>query len=497
VIERISDFLAWLGGADQSVLSEVKGGRSRFAQMGGVLLTTAGIAVASMSFAMHDAVRAPWWLAVTIGVFWGFVIVNLDRLLVLSIGATRNGRHMLLMAAPRLVMAAILAIVISTPLVLRIFSSDINSQLFIIHEQVSHQQRGLLANSNEAHQAAQLQKQITAQESILAGHLPVSVTSPALQGDQAKVASLQTQQAAAQAAENKAIEAYQCEADGSGPGCAGASNKLGEGPIYQAKLRVYQQDKARLDQLTAELNAATAQEQAAARNVGAAQQNTLSQDQAQAGALLPKLKKQYAGVTATLAAQANYGSKVNNDDNGLLAQIRALFAASATDPALGLVHLAVFLLFFMIEILPVTVKLLLAMNKESAYDSVARRNENSVIDAADVKRAELRMIAEQKSKARIEVEADMRQKEIDLGKHANQYVETAMMKILDAALQNWGSQVTARLAATGQFPASQVLGNGAGAANGGLVSGGPASGGSVSGVVQASTFFNLPGDENL
>ena len=491
MIKRVSDFCAWLGGADKAVMAEVPTGRARFAQMGGVLLTTAGIAVVSMTFAMHNAVGAPWWLAGGIGIFWGFIILNLDRLLVLSIGATRNGRHMWLMAAPRLVMAAILAIVISTPLVLRIFASDISSQLFIIHEQTSSQHKTLEANSNEAHEAAQLQNQIAAQKSILAGHLPVTVTDPALQTAQAAVAHLLAEQQTAQAALNNAIEAYQCEADGSGPGCAGASNKYGQGPIYQAKLRVYEQDRAKLDQVTSELNGATAQEQAAEKNVASAQASTLAQDQVSAKTLLPKLKKQYAAINATLQSQANYGTKVNNGDNGLLAQIRALFAASSTDPALALVHLAVFLLFFMIEILPVTVKLLLSMDRNSAYESVARKNENKVIDAAKIERAEHRQIAEQKSQARLQVEADMRQKEIDLGKHANQYVETAMMKILDAALQHWGNQVTAQLTATGQLPAAQPPVNGS-PANGSAPNGSP-----PTGTVQASTFFNLPSSGNL
>ena len=527
MIERISDFFAWLGGADRSVLSQVPAGRARFAQMGGVLLTTAGIAVVSMTFAMHNAVQAPLWLAGLIGIFWGFVILNLDRLLVLSMGAIRTGRHMWLMAAPRLVMAAILAIVISTPLVLRIFANDINSQLFIIHEQVSRQQKALEANSNEAHEAAQLKGQIAAQESILAGHLPVSVTNPVLQTTQTKVAGLQAQQQAAQAAVNKAIEAYQCEADGSGKGCAGASDKFGQGPIYNAKHRVYQQDRAKLERITSELNTATTQERAAEKKVASAQASTLRRDKKSARALLPKLKKEYAAITATLQGRAKYGTKVNNGDNGLLAQMRALFAASSNDPALGLVHLTVFLLFFMIEILPVTVKLLLSLDKNSAYDSVARKNENMIVDAAKIERAELRQIREQKSQTRIVVEADMRQKEIDLGKHANQYVETAMMKILDAALQHWGNQVTTQLAATGQFPVGQPPGNGVGPApgspgtaapaggtsvNGGPANGFPASGGVVNsaaasgapangtpplGTIQGNTFFNLPDEDNL
>ena len=322
-------------------------------------------------------------------------------------------------------------------------------------------------------------------------------------------------------------EAGTVQADGSGPGCAGASDKFGRGPIYQAKHRVYRQDKAKLDRITSELNIATTQEQAAGKKVASAQASTLREDQTSAAALLPKLRKQYAGITATLQSQANYGTKVNNGDNGLLAQIRALFAASSNDPALGLVHLAVFLLFFMIEILPVTVKLLLSLDKNSAYDTVARLSESKITDAAKIERAESRQIGEQKSQTRIEVEADMRQKEINLGKRANQYVETAMMKILDAALQHWGNQMTAQLAATGQFPAGQPPANGAGPVagapaaaaptggalvNGGLAGGisangsagnsSPASGAPGNGIpppgtIQSSPFFHLPGDENL
>jgi hypothetical protein len=316
------------------------------------------------------------------------------------------------------------------------------------------------------------------------------------------VAHLQTEQQTAQAAENNAIEAYQCEADGSGPSCAGASDKFGKGPIYQAKLRTYQQDLAKLNEITSELNTATAQEQSAQKAVSTAQASTLAQEQASAQTLLPKLKKEYAAVNATLQSQANYSTKVNDGDNGLLAQIRALFAASSTDPALALVHLAVFLLFFMIEVLPVTVKLLLSMDKNSAYESVARKNENKVIDAAKIERAELRQIAEQKSQTRLAVEADMRKREINLGQHANGYVETAMTKILDAALQHWGNQVAAQLAATGQLPGGQPPVNGSPLNGSPPSSGSPPSGSAHNGnpvpvQVQSSTFFNLPSSGNL
>ena len=458
VIQHISDFLAWLGGADKTVLKKVPQARSRFAQMGGVLLTTAGIAVVSMTFALHDAVKAPWAVAGFLGFLWGGVILNLDRLLVLSIGATRDKRNMLLMALPRLAMAIVLAVVISTPLVLRIFQSDINNQLFIMHQEASAQQKTLEANSNEQHEVNQLNAEIAADNRILAGNLPVNVTNPQLQTAQARVTALQSQESQQQTTVDNDIEAYQCELYGSGPNCAGATDKQGKGPIYEAKYLRYQQDLATLNTTKAQLKTAIAQENAVEKQLASSQASTLKRDQTAAAAALPGLNKSLAKINAFLQQQDAAGTAVNNANTGLLAQISALFAASGNSLALTLSHLSVFLLFFLIEILPVTVKLLLNLEKENPYESVVKKNNNEIIDEMKIKRAETRQISEQKSQVRIAVEADMRKREVYLGTHANEYVEAEMIKILDAALQQWSSQVTSQLsndrptAATGAPP---------------------------------------------
>ena len=445
MFERISGFLSWLGGADAAVLKKVPQARARFTQMGGVLITTAGIAVMSMTFALHDAVKAPWFVAGFLGVLWGGVILNLDRLLVLSIGATRTGRHMLLMALPRLAMAIVLAVVISTPLVLRIFASDIRAELFTLHQEASSQQKTLAANSNEQHQANKLSGQIAADKSILAGNLPVNVTNPQLQTAQAKVAALQQQESTQQTAVDNDIQAYQCELYGSGSNCSAASNRQGKGPIYEAKYLRYQQDLASLNLTKSQLQAATAQEHSAEKLLASSQASILKQDQAAAQAALPGLENQLAKINSFLQQQNAYGTAVNNGDNGLLAQIRALFAASGNNPALALTHLAVFLLFFLIEVLPVTVKLLLSLEKDSPYESVVKKNDNKIIDAMKIKRAEARQISEQKSQARIAIESDMRKREVYLGTRANEHVEAEMIKILDVALQQWSVRVSSQL----------------------------------------------------
>jgi hypothetical protein len=450
VFGRISDFLAWLGGADRAVLAKVPSGRGRFTQMGGVLLTTAGIAVLSMTFALHDAVNVPWALAAVLGLLWGVVILNLDRLLVLSMGVVRGGRRMFLMALPRFLMAFVLAVVISTPLVLRIFASDINAQLFIMQQQTSAQQKKLEANSNEQHEANVLQGKITTDGNTLAGQLPVNVTNPALQTAQSHVTTLRQQENTQQKQANQAFEAYQCEENGAGSGCAGASSRAGRGPRYETDLREYQQDEQALQQTQSQLQSAKAALKTDQSQLSTSQKSTLQTDQAKARAELPGLQKQLNQLNAYLNSDAAKGTKANDADTGLLAQIQALFAASGKNAALALTHLFVFLLFFLIEILPVTVKLLMSMNKDTAYDIVARKSESRIIDAEKIDQAEARQIHEQKSQVRLQVEADMRRREIDLGKQANQYVATEMKKILDVALQQWGAQVTSQLQGAGQ-----------------------------------------------
>ena len=152
--------------------------RTRFTQMAGVLLTTAGMAVLSMTFALHDGVKVALAVAIVLGLLWGVVILNLDRFLVLSMGFTRDRARLIWLALPRFALAAPLAILISTPLVLRVFASDIDDQLAIMCQDQSRQLAALEYGSGEQQEADSLQHQITADQKILDGQLPGQVTSP-------------------------------------------------------------------------------------------------------------------------------------------------------------------------------------------------------------------------------------------------------------------------------------------------------------------------------
>ena len=445
-MKRIGDFMAWLGGADQEILLQAPREKSRFVQMAGVLLTTAAIATLSMIFALHDGLKAPLFPALLLGLGWGFIILNLDRFLVLSMGATRDRWKLVLMALPRLALAVVLSLVISTPLVLRVFASDINAQLYTMRLADSTKQAKLEVHSKEQQQLNQVQAQIDADNAILSGHVP-SVTSPQLQAAQAQIAKLQPEAQKDFQTENRDFEAWQCEL--TGDHCVGSSGKSGDGPRAQAKKQIYLQDQATYDSVETQLKQAQRAEQAAQAAAAKGQPAVTARAQQQARQELPKLYQQRNNLQNYIKNEKSYGTQVNKADTGILAQLEALSQASARSPSLNAARLAVMAVFFLIEILPVTVKILLNLLPPSAYEIVAKTEDEGITDKARNQRVTNRRIEEGKSQTRINVEEDMRKREETLGRQANEHVAAEMTKILDTALQEWSQQVRSTLSANG------------------------------------------------
>src|SRR5215217_2609500 len=126
---RFGSGLAALGGARADVLAVAPGARPRFVAMGGVLLSTGGLAVLSAAFAVHMALGVWWPLALVAGLGWGFVVVNLDRMLVVGMAHDASLKRNLVLAVPRVGLALVLGVVIATPLTLQIFAKEIDTEI--------------------------------------------------------------------------------------------------------------------------------------------------------------------------------------------------------------------------------------------------------------------------------------------------------------------------------------------------------------------------------
>jgi hypothetical protein len=115
-------------GGNIHILRKTPSEWNKFAGIGGIVLFTAIFATLSAGYAMltiFDDVL----VAAIFAVLWGLMIFNLDRYIVSSIKKTGTWWNQILMAIPRLILAAFLGIVISKPLELKIFEKEVNKQL--------------------------------------------------------------------------------------------------------------------------------------------------------------------------------------------------------------------------------------------------------------------------------------------------------------------------------------------------------------------------------
>ena len=463
-----SYFLSRLGGGNRELLADgqpaaTTGERAKFAAMGGVLLTTAGVAAVSMFFALHHAVGADIGWSIVLGFAWGVVILNLDRFLVVTMnGARGRGWLMAVTVLGRFLLAALVAMVVSMPLVLQIFAGDISSELPLIAAQKSAQYQKGLANNPIQVQINGLDQKIAAEEAVITGK-----GSTQEQDDQANVTKLtgELNKAQANAATDK--KKWLCEIGGLKQDCpSGTSGLVGNGFRAQGDQAQYEADEAQVAQLQKELgdaNAALANDQAADKVNVVNNEKELKANQATLAVLQGELNK-----------DINNDRNQNNADHGVLAQVQALFEASGQSFGLNVAHWLVTALFFAIELLPVGVKTMMLLGPKSAYEEIAEKADEDAISTArekiversnaelEIARMEAQALVEKRRmeleimQARTEVdhhringkvavdrtsEADMRAREQEIRLWANQYVDKRSRKYIKAMLSAWGRMI--------------------------------------------------------
>ncbi|HWT34518.1 MAG TPA: DUF4407 domain-containing protein [Microbacterium sp.] len=363
--------LAILGGADGSVLDEVPTETPRFVQMFFVLAGTALVSALSMFFALITGVGILAWVAVPLAIVWALIIFNLDRFLTSTMRSTHNVWRLICLAIPRVIMAALIGIVVAEPLVLQVFHNDIAREVTstnIVNAQAD--QKGVTDGPEKQSLDAASKRlnalQSQAQTGIVAG---TSTTSAASAAAQSTVDGLNAKLAAQQKIIDQARALYQCELTGKGkgtvPGCTGVS---GDGASAQAAKQQLAAAQSSYDALAAKLRAADgtlAQADAAGTASVAA---SAAANKKEAKDQLPAAQQTYDTALAAYNARAASVAGGNSDATGLLSQISGLDRLSAKEPTLLWAHWLIAALFFMIELLPVIVKVLTSYGDPSLYE---------------------------------------------------------------------------------------------------------------------------------
>ena len=212
----IKQFFILCSGADTDILDQCSNGeQNKYAGIGGTVFFTALMAFIASGYALYT-VFDNLLAALFFGFIWGLLIFNLDRFIVSTIKKRNQVLDEIIQATPRIILAVIIAVVISKPLELKIFEKEI--------DQVLLEQKNELTLANQNQIAEQYNPEITALENDLI--------------------SLQKQMNDKETEVNTLYNTYITEAEGTS-----GTMKLGKGPVYQEKRDKHDAALAELQQL--------------------------------------------------------------------------------------------------------------------------------------------------------------------------------------------------------------------------------------------------------
>jgi hypothetical protein len=342
-------FLIALSGARSEVLERCKTDYGRFEGVGGAVLTTSVLAAISMTFALYSALGVSLFVAVPASLLWGLAIMSLDRWLVGTMQA--GGPKRWLIALPRILMAVLLGVVISTPLVLQIFKSEIDVQMAQIKQEraenfANKQKLGAIGKEVE-----KLQQEVTGLEQVISSGGEVALDL----NQDPKIKALTKDRDAEQKKADKRYKEWRCQLYG-GPTCPSAGN----GPLAQDSKKAYEKAKRRVDVLNGQIE-------------DRKKELTTTGDQAKQSRLdsakdaLPAVQDQLEAARQQQSLLRKAFASENLETDGLLIRLEALNEVAGRNATLRTAQVLLFLLFLLIECLPVLVKL---MQRPGNYEKV-------------------------------------------------------------------------------------------------------------------------------
>ncbi|NYJ26783.1 DUF4407 domain-containing protein [Allomuricauda sp. ARW1Y1] len=209
-------FFIFCSGADTHILDSCSNGeRNKYAGIGATVFFTAVMAFIASGYALYT-VFDNVYTSIFFGLIWGLLIFNLDRYIVSTIKKQDNFKGELLQAAPRIVLALIIAVVISKPLEMKIFEKEINQVLL-------EEKNAMTLNNKE-----QLALQYT----------------PKIESLNQDIANLKNEIATKEAETNALYDTYISEAEGTA-----GTGLLGKGPVYKEKREKHDAALAELNSL--------------------------------------------------------------------------------------------------------------------------------------------------------------------------------------------------------------------------------------------------------
>nr|WP_294937823.1 DUF4407 domain-containing protein [uncultured Flavobacterium sp.] len=209
-------FFILCSGADKDLIYDCSNGeQNKYVGIGATVFFTAIMAFIASAYALYTVFDSVY-PALLFGIVWGLLIFNLDRFIVSTIRKRDNFWGEFVQASPRIVLAMIIAIVISKPLEIKIFEKEINTVLL--------KEKNDMAMANK--------KQV-------ANYFKGDVDK-----NKAEINSLKSSIAQKEKAVTALYDSYITEAEGTA-----GTKKMGKGPIYKEKRAAHDIAVKQLDSL--------------------------------------------------------------------------------------------------------------------------------------------------------------------------------------------------------------------------------------------------------
>jgi Domain of unknown function (DUF4407) len=385
-----------------------------------------------MAFAVAMALGVWWPLALLVGLGWGAVVVNLDRMLLVGMAHDASLKRNLVLAVPRVGLALILGAVIATPLTLQVFSSEIDTEVKTMQAEAADAYRESLETDARFAGLDELREEVALQESIVASG---GVADPQLAAVHGDATAAQQAYDAALATQRELEAKAQCELDGTcGTGDAGT------GQAYVEARAAADAQAAVVESARSALDAATATASAAEGRAAELASASLESDRAE----LDRLTAEQTRLQTAFDA-------ANEESAGILARLEALDRLGDRNATLAAAQLMLSLLFMSIEILPVLMKLLLNFGPPSAYDKLAALRDSGDVEIEELQKESRLTVAA----AREEMLVMAEQERIDRQKQAIRARREAA-EAAAAAERAAAVRAAERAAAAAEAPASSA-----------------------------------------
>ncbi len=217
-IKGVYKFFCWCSGARLYILKKCPTDFNVFFGIGMIVFLTGVMASLSGSYAFYTVFQ-DIYLATIFGVFWGVLIFFFDWYLVASLRKEKKFLREILTASPRIILAMFLAVVISRPLELKLFESEIDGQIDKMSQQKFNDYKEIVGIS----------------------YSEIEVLKEQNREIKTTISDLLVQR-------NGLFQLFVEEAEGRSP-----TGKLGKGPVYKEKKaeydrvnEIYEQEKIRL-----------------------------------------------------------------------------------------------------------------------------------------------------------------------------------------------------------------------------------------------------------